>query len=839
MKIKMIQKSLQKKLIKTVCTGLLAGLGILSWAAKPKPSLAAERISFVLPVLGEFYLSVDSLAVFAREGTITPEFNFYAKRLKPETLTRLRQILQKQLSVGPATVSRMTTMPMGEQFLQDIGEIISTHPERNGMYAIRSALILAAADEQEGLTPINVMRHFPTREIRLNTNSISALIDETANFLAYNETTVKAIAQQADREIASQEKANLDRLPDLSRSGSEAVVKKTMTFEVDRVRQTPLGFTDSYSLNADVYLPKGLTQPAPLAVLTHGFTSDRTHFQYLAEHLASHGYLVLVPEHIGSNSEYKEAFLRGELSVDVSPLEFSSRPLDITYLLDVIESHEEFQGLIDWSQVGVLGHSFGGNTALVVSGAPLNQARISQVCQENKLSLNPSILLQCRASSLPPGEYNQRDPRIKAAVAVNPVTSSVLGPESMSQIAIPTMILAGNEDIVAPFVEEQAHPFLWLNTDNKYLGVMVVGSHNSTSSEEGAEQLPDLLKGVRPDLARDYLKAISLAFFEVHLRDRADYKPYLSAAYARAISSDKDLNLHLVQSLTPEQLEQAYGDTPPTPPIPEPLVAVPPRNRENVLAEIQKTQTLKVAMRSDAAPFGYITQKGLWTGYCENLANSLGKHLAQKLNIDSGIEVIKLPSNLDNRFELVRDNTVHLECGPNSIQSDREDVNFSDFFLASGSRFLVSNDSAAKVDFESDLEGIRAGVLPETTTDLYVRETYPQAEIVYFEGKKGRTEAVEALANGSIDAFISDGILLLGEIDRQNLSQENYQLVPEKPLTCDFYGLILPEGDTKWRNTVNAFLRSEQAEQSQHGWLGKYFPQVVSNLDYCLNRQRN
>ena len=48
---------------------------------------------------------------------------------------------------------------------------------------------------------------------------------------------------------------------------------------------------------------------------------------------------------------------------------------------------------------------------------------------------------------------------------------------------------------------------------------MVVGSHNSTGSEEGAEQLPELLR-VRLDLTRGYLKAMSLAFFEVHLRDR-------------------------------------------------------------------------------------------------------------------------------------------------------------------------------------------------------------------------------------------------------------------------------------------------------------------------------
>ena len=377
---------------------------------------------------------------------------------------------------------------------------------------------------------------------------------------------------------------------------------------------------------------------------------------------------------------------------------------------------------------------------MLVAGAPINHERISQVCQQNQPSLNVSMLLQCRASSLPPGEYNLRDPRIQAVVAVNPVTSSILGPESMANIAIPTMMLGGSEDIITPFIEEQAHPFLWLKTQNKYLGVMVGGSHNSTSSTEGAENLPDILKGVRPDLAQDYLKAMSLAFFEVHLRDRSNYQAYLSSAYTQTIST-KELPLYLVKSLTPEQLEQAYGNAPPTPPIPESLVVVSPKKQGSIVAEIQNTKTLKIAMRSDAAPFGYIdNQEDLWIGYCADLADSLGEYLAQKLNIPAGIKVIKLPSSLENRFELVQQNNVHLECGPNTIRRDRQDVKFSDLFFVSGTYFLVTNGNAAKVNLDGSLKGIQAGVLPETTTAEFLRETYPQAELVYFQGKKGRIE---------------------------------------------------------------------------------------------------
>ncbi len=832
----MIQNTIRKKLIKIIITGLLASLGTMSIALKPKPGLGAERISFSLPVFGEFYLSVDSLELFAKEGKITPEFDFYAKRLEPQTLTRFREALQEQFDVSPTTVFRVTKMPMGEDFLRQIGEVIYTHPGRNGLYAIRSALILAAADS-EGLTPINVMRHFPTKEIQLNTKLIFSLLKEASNFFAYRDTTVEAIAQQVNSEVSSQQGLAFGQMPDLREGGSYSVAQKTMSFKIEQVRQTQVGFSANYSLKADIYLPQNLTQPAPLAVFSHGFTSDRSHFKYLAEHLASHGYVVVVPEHIGSNSKFKEAFLRGELSFAVSPIEFFNRPIDITYLLNKIENHPELKGSINWEQVGILGHSFGGNTALVVSGAPLNLDRISQVCQQNQPTLNASELLQCRASYLPPGSYDLQDPRIKAVVAVNPVTSSILGPESMSKIPIPTMILGGSEDIVTPFIEEQAHPFLWLTTQNKYLGVMVGGSHNSTSSAKGADNLPDILKGVRPDLARGYLKAISLAFFEVYLRGRSDYQPYLSSAYAQTISTE-ELPLHLVKSLTPEQLEQAYGKTPPTPPIPESVVAVSPRKQENILAEIRNTKTLKIAMRSDAAPFGYIdSQEDLWTGYCDDLANSLGQYLAQKLNISSGIEVVKLPSSLENRFDLVRQDAVHLECGPNTIRTDQEGVSFSDLFFATGTRFLVTNGKAAKINLESGLEGVQIGVLPDTTTDQFVQETYPQAEFVYFEGEKGRRKGVTAVANGSIDTFVSDGVLLSGEIDRQNLAQENYQLVPEEPLTCDFYGLILPQGERQWRNTVNAFLRDRQERKLMNKWLGDYLPQALSDVDYCLNKR--
>ena len=587
----MIPGSLGKQIFKITTTGLIATLGAI--ILKPQVTLAAERISFTLPVFGEFNLSVDSLEVFAEEGKITKEFNFYAKRFDEKTLATLRQILQRKFKLNPTAIYKQTNSPIGERFLRQMGEAVYPHPEQNGIYAIRAAVLLAATDKEEGLTPINVLRKFPGEEIQIDAGLLRSVFRETSNFLAYNDSTVKAIAQIAETEINKLPQTDFEELADIRQPGNYKVRYQPTTFEIERSRQTTIGFSDSYELKTDVYLPEELSGTAPLAVITHGFGSSQVNFDYLAEHLASHGYIVLVPEHIGSNTEYKEAFLRGETSVDVSPIEFYSRPQDITYLLNEVEQDPELNKLINWSQVGIFGHSFGGNTALAIAGAPINQERINQVCQENEISLNMSMLLQCRASGLPSVDTNLRDPRVKAVVAANPVTSTALGREGMGKIEIPAMILAGSKDTTTPFITEQAHPFLWLNTEHKYLGVMAGGTHGYLLNDNEREGLASIFPNPLPEVRRDYLKAMSLAFFEFHLRNNNELKPYLGSAYAKHISNE-ELPLHLVQSLSVEQLEQAYGDTSPTEPIPEPIVANRKRQSDNVLADIRKTKTLKV-----------------------------------------------------------------------------------------------------------------------------------------------------------------------------------------------------------------------------------------------------
>ncbi|MBE9108383.1 hypothetical protein IQ273_02975 [Nodosilinea sp. LEGE 07298] len=47
------------------------------------------------------------------------------------------------------------------------------------------------------------------------------------------------------------------------------------------------------------------------------------------------------------------------------------------------------------------------------------------------------------------------------------------------------------------------------------------------------------------------------------------------------------------------------------------------------------------------------------------------------------------------------------------------------------------------------------------------------------------------------------GVLSAADIERQSLPAGQFALVPEMPLTCEYYGLILPNNAPQWRNTQN------------------------------------
>jgi predicted dienelactone hydrolase len=516
---------------------------------------AAERVYATYGFI-ELAIPVKDLEVYAVEGRLSPTLQTYAKYLKPAQLQDLREVLKKRIELSSEVISQFLYTPTGEKLLERASTLIKAKSQGSSIQALRSAMILASTDPQ-GLTVLSLLRNYPDTGIQVDVAQGVEVFQGVRKLVQQTNTAISLVQQQSDVAAKSGPAAGMQDLLTLRQPGK-------LSWQV-----FPLALTDSrpqrIQYAADVYMPKlPSLKPLPIVVISHGLGSGRTSFRYFAEHLASHGYAVAVPEHPGSSSQQFAALLDGKAADVSKPTEFLDRPMDVSYLLDELSrlslTDDRFKGRLNFKQVGVMGQSFGGYTALALAGATFDFQRLQQDCGPLlSKSLNVSLLLQCQVQQLPKKDYVLRDPRIKAIIAVNPLSGSVFGPKGYQTIQAPVMIISGTQDSIAPPLAEQIEPFTWLPSIEKRLVLVDGATHFSTIDElqpmEKVFVTPKELIGRTPDVARSYLKSLGLAFFRTYVQQQPKSAIFLSPASIKA-QSVQPLLLRGVTSLSSEELER-------------------------------------------------------------------------------------------------------------------------------------------------------------------------------------------------------------------------------------------------------------------------------------------
>ncbi|MEQ8674413.1 MAG: alpha/beta fold hydrolase [Aggregatilineales bacterium] len=237
--------------------------------------------------------------------------------------------------------------------------------------------------------------------------------------------------------------------------------------------------------------PDTSSAPYPLVIFSHGSSGFRFQSRYLTEHLASHGFIVMAADH--TTNTITDLLGDPEFSDNLAP-NFIHRPQDILRIIslaDDLTAEGTFEGIIDVERIGVLGHSFGGYTALAASGIPINLTELGNWCDAPTidnvedidgicflLNFEDSITDAAGLTETPDGAFPiYADPRIRATIAYAPWNYPILDHTALETHSTPTMIFGGTADDTTPPLRDAFEIYASLDSAPKTLITLENAGH--------------------------------------------------------------------------------------------------------------------------------------------------------------------------------------------------------------------------------------------------------------------------------------------------------------------------------------------------------------------------
>jgi dienelactone hydrolase len=258
-----------------------------------------------------------------------------------------------------------------------------------------------------------------------------------------------------------------------------------------------------------IYYPDHADGKFPVIIFSHGLGGSRSGYEYLGRYWASHGYISVHLQHLGSDSSVFQGSRPGEIMRSLkrsvaNPQNSINRPLDVKFAIDQLEqidrAESPLRGHLDLDRIGMAGHSFGAFTTMAIAG---------------------------QVFVLPNGEnYSSPDPRVKAAIAMS---SSVPPKENQydlaySKIKIPIFHMTGTLDD-SPVGETKAYqrriPFDHTRGADAYLVTFTGGDHMIFSGRMLK------MRGPKDAEFQKLICAGSTAFWDAYLKDNGAAKTWL------------------------------------------------------------------------------------------------------------------------------------------------------------------------------------------------------------------------------------------------------------------------------------------------------------------------
>ncbi len=221
--------------------------------------------------------------------------------------------------------------------------------------------------------------------------------------------------------------------------------------------------------------------------------------------------------------------------------------------------------------------------------------------------------------------------------------------------------------------------------------------------------------------------------------------------------------------------------------------------------KIKDDGKLTYAMSGQYPPFNFFNEQNKLTGFDVEI----GEEIAKRISVDPA----PIATEWDGLIAGLKASKFDMILGSMAITDERSEmVNFSTPYYRSGAQIIVPADSS--ISGGTDLKGKTVGVVLGTTFETKARELGATVKTY-----KGDPDAFNDMANGRLDAVITDKIVGLNAIKENNYP---YKLVGDL-LYTEKMGIAIRKESPKLLEAVDNALKEMMDDGTYKKISEKYF----------------
>lgn len=258
--------------------------------------------------------------------------------------------------------------------------------------------------------------------------------------------------------------------------------------------------------------------------------------------------------------------------------------------------------------------------------------------------------------------------------------------------------------------------------------------------------------------------------------------------------------------------------------------------KNGTLDRIRDRGVIVLGHRESSVPFSYYDNDRKVIGYSRDLAQEIVNEVRSELG-QPDLRVELVPVSPENRWSMIADGRIDLECGTSGHTTEREQrVAFSNSIFIVRMRILTRKDYGI-TDFP-DLAGKTVVTTAGTTNADKVRQMN-EAQNLGMEIliAKDHGEAFRILETGGAAAFLMDDVLLYGE--RARAIRWGDWIVTGTPQSREAYACILRKDDPAFKQLVDRALKRAMAPEAfaplYEKWFLRPVPPKGIKLDFPLS----